>query len=289
MALYAESMAYIAPGSPAPGSPVNPRTSTARGICFLVVVAAGFARIAGVGDKLIFDPSSPKTHTALDPTALPSLGPASGNVTFSKGWLGSSDACIPSAGVGVLAGGIDLADSPVAPRLFENFLAPSELARLNRLVAVLPPDAWRLCSAASKEGLPGKECALLEVRPDDPVLQSIGELMGVEAALSTLPLIRYAPGSAAMVAHVDRMADGRIPDISLILHLSGAPATGHGRTLFPALGLAVGPKAGALLSWRNTDTAGRPLADASHAVESLPASASAPRVSIQLPLMLRGT
>ena len=114
----------------------------------------------------------------------------------------------------------------------------------------------------------------------------IGKIWGVDAAVSTLPLFRYNPGSAAMPPHVDHMPDGRISDVSNILHLSGAPA-GHGRTLFPALGIEVDPKPGALLSWRNTDAAGRPLADAAHAVEPLPASARAPRVSNQLAL-LRG-
>jgi len=180
-----------------------------------------------------------------------------------------------------LHAGILLAESPAAPRLILGFLAPAELVRLNEIVAELSPNAWLPCSAASKNRHPGKECAMLEVRPGDSALQSatkrIATLWGVDTAVSALPLFRYSPGSAAVAPHVDHMADGRIPDVSLILHLSGAPA-GHGRTLFPALDLAVDPTPGALLSWRNTDAAGRPLADATHAVE--------PLVSIQLPLLL---
>jgi len=189
-----------------------------------------------------------------------------------------------------ISAGILLAESPVAPRLLDGFLSPGELAWLNAMVADLSSDDWWPCSAASDAGHTGKECALLEVRPNAGVLQSamgrIGEMWGIDINVAALPLFRYLPGPASLPPHVDRMADGRIPDASLIVYLSGAPA-GHGRTLFPALSLTVEPTPGALLSWRNTDGAGRPHADALHEVET-PASSRAVRVAVQLPLMLNG-
>ena len=194
-------------------------------------------------------------------------------VVFVLAIVTSANARTSPAGRGLF--GTLLDESVAAPRHLREFLAPAEVAQLNAMVDNLPTGAWWPCSAA---GPGGKECALLEVRPVvHSALGRLGEMFIVDTDVTELPVVRYPRGTARVVPQVDRLPDGQIPDFSLVVQLSG-----HGSMRYPELPLMPGD----LLSWRNTDEQGGPLAETAPTVERLPMGDSASIVAIELPLLL---
>jgi prolyl 4-hydroxylase len=178
------------------------------------------------------------------------------------------------------------AEAPAAKlRLVPNFLTKKELAALLKAAQAASfarSDVDEQGVLVQREYRSSSSAALKQDSVVRRVLARVGDVLGTFPSQCEPPqLVRYTPGQEYDVHHdaatavplesgdFDLHVELPRRKFSCLVYLTDHDEHEGGATWFPKLGVAVRPRAGAALFWRNFDNDGEPDPDVLHAGQPL--------------------